>query len=174
MHIDPDFAKIGGQSQPIMHGLCTLGFSVRAVLQTYANNDPSLFKAVKVRFTKPAIPGQTLKVEMWQNQTRIHFKTSIAETGVEVITGAYVDLKEVKKSDAANTSVGDVSLQSDSLFRRIKDRIAESVEAAKKINGVFLFNLTINGKIVKSWSKKIKHRGQRVISLNHFIFHFSG
>lgn len=154
MHIDPDFAKIGGQKQPIMHGLCTLGFSVRAVLQTYANNDPSLFKAVKVRFTKPAIPGQTLKIEMWQNESRIHFKTSIAETGAEVITGAYVDLKEVKKSEETNTSVGGVSLQSDSLFRRIKDRIAESVEAVKKINGVFLFNLTLNGKIVKSWSMK--------------------
>lgn len=127
---------------------------MRAVLQTYANNDPSLFKAVKVRFTKPAIPGQTLKIEMWQNESRIHFRTSIVESGAEVITGAYVDLKDVKKSKETRTSVGDVPLQSDSLFRRIEDRIAENVEAAKKINGVFLFNLRMDGRIVKSWSKK--------------------
>lgn len=154
MHIDPDFAKMGGQKQPIMHGLCTLGFSVRAVLQTYAANDPSLFKAVKVRFTKPAIPGQTLKIEMWQNQSRIHFKTSVVETGVEVITGAFVDLKEVKKSPQAVSApaTGGALSQSDAIFRKIQDRIRESVDVAKKINAVFLFNLTQNGKIVKNWS----------------------
>lgn len=127
-------------------------------MQTYANNDPSLFKAVKVRFTKPAIPGQTLKIDMWQNNARIHFKTSIVETGVEVITGAYVDLKEVKKSTAASTpattSGGSGAIQSDSIFRKIQDRIRENVDVVKKINGVFLFNITVNGKIVKSWSMK--------------------
>ncbi len=63
------------------------GFSARAVLQTYGGNDASQFKAIKVRFTKPVIPGQTLKIDMWQNGQRIHFKTSVVETGIEVITG---------------------------------------------------------------------------------------
>lgn len=87
MHIDPEFAKIAGHKIPILHGLCTLGFSVRAVLLSYADNDPSLFKAVKARFTKPTIPGQTLEIQMWQNENRIHFKTIIVDSGVEVITG---------------------------------------------------------------------------------------
>lgn len=87
LHIDPDFAKLGGQKVPIMHGLCTLGFSVRAVLQIYADNDVSLFKAVKARFTKPSIPGQTLEIQMWQNGNRIHFETIIVDTGVKIITG---------------------------------------------------------------------------------------
>lgn len=113
LHIDPDFAKLGGQPVPILHGLCTLGkfffsflspsdiyhrqnrlqgFSARAVLQTYAGNDASLFKAIKVRFTKPVIPGQSLRIDMWQDGQRIYFKTSVVETGQEVITGEFLFL----------------------------------------------------------------------------------
>lgn len=87
LHIDPDFAKLGGHKVPILHGLCTLGFSVRAVLSAYADNDVSLLKAVKARFTKPTLPGQTLEIQMWENGNRIHFKTLIADSGLEVITG---------------------------------------------------------------------------------------
>lgn len=89
LHIDPEFAKLSGHKVPIMHGLCTLGISVRAVLLTYADNDVSLFKAVKARFAKPSIPGQTLEIQMWQNGNRIHFKTIIVDSGIEVITGIY-------------------------------------------------------------------------------------
>lgn len=87
LHIDPSFSAIAGFKVPILHGLCSFGFSLRAVLKQYANNDSSLFKAIKVRFTKPVIPGQTLRISMWQNGTRIHFKTTVVETGVDVLTG---------------------------------------------------------------------------------------
>lgn len=89
MHIDPSFAAMGGFSRPIIHGLCTFGVSCRAILKAYGNNDPSLFKAVKVRFTKPVYPGDSLKVEMWQEGNRIHFRTLIADSNTEVISGKF-------------------------------------------------------------------------------------
>lgn len=96
LHIDPDFARMAGFKTPILHGLCSLGFSVRAVLSKYADNNSALFKAIKVRFSGPVLPGQTLKVDMWKQGTRIHFRTIVTETGKEVISGAYVDLKDSK------------------------------------------------------------------------------
>uniref|UniRef100_A0A1B0FCK8 Peroxisomal multifunctional enzyme type 2 n=1 Tax=Glossina morsitans morsitans TaxID=37546 RepID=A0A1B0FCK8_GLOMM len=95
LHIDPNFSMMAGFKTPILHGLCSMGFSVRAILAKYANNNPSLFKCVKVRFAAPVIPGQTLQIDMWKESKRIHFVTSVVETGKNVITGAYVDLKQV-------------------------------------------------------------------------------
>lgn len=153
IHIDPDFAKVGGHSIPILHGLCTLGFSVRAVLSEFANNDSSDFKAVKARFTKPVIPGQTLKIEMWQNNLRIHFKTSILETGVDVITGAFVDLKRVSKP--STSTANNMFLKSDAIFAVIREQVKINSNLAKQVGAVLLFNITKDEKIVKNWSKSI-------------------
>ncbi|GFS14519.1 peroxisomal multifunctional enzyme type 2 [Elysia marginata] len=100
LHIDPSFAAMGGFKNPILHGLCTFGHSVRHVMATYANNDMSLFKAVKVRFVKPVLPGQTLRTEMWKDGNRILFRTKVVETGDTVISGAYIDLHGTSSAKA--------------------------------------------------------------------------
>lgn len=49
LHIDPAFAAMGGFKEPILHGLCSFGFSTRHVMEQYGNNDPKSIKAIKVR-----------------------------------------------------------------------------------------------------------------------------
>lgn len=154
LHIDPNIASMAGFKRPILHGLCSLGFSTRHVLQTYANNDPSLFKAIKVRFTKPVLPGETLRTDMWQDGNRIHFQTFIEETNTPVITGAYIDLINVKAKEGARIipTSGKSNLQSDALFATIKDLVKSDPNQAKQINAIFLYNVTVNGKQAAQWT----------------------
>lgn len=65
LHSDPAFAKMGGFDRPILHGLCTYGFTGRALLHTLCGSDPTRFKAMDGRFSKPVMPGDALTIQMW-------------------------------------------------------------------------------------------------------------
>jgi acyl dehydratase len=65
LHSDPAFAKRAGFDRPILHGLCTYGFTGRALLHTVCGSDPTRFGAMRARFSKPTMPGDTLTVSVW-------------------------------------------------------------------------------------------------------------
>jgi len=66
LHSDPAFAAMGGFDRPILHGLCTYGFTGRALLHTFCGSDPSRFHHVEGRFTSPVMPGESLTINMWE------------------------------------------------------------------------------------------------------------
>jgi acyl dehydratase len=65
LHSDPSFAALGGFEKPILHGLCTWGFTGRALLHALCDGDPSRFKSMNSRFSKPVIPGDELTISIW-------------------------------------------------------------------------------------------------------------
>jgi acyl dehydratase len=65
LHSDPTFAKRAGFDGPILHGLCTYGFTGRALLHALCASDPARFGAMRARFSKPTMPGDTLTVSLW-------------------------------------------------------------------------------------------------------------
>jgi multifunctional beta-oxidation protein len=87
LHIDPEFSKVGGFKDPILHGLCFFGFSGKHIVQTYGQ-----FKNIKVRFAGTVIPGQTLVTEMWKEGNKVIFQTKVKETGKLCIAGAGAEL----------------------------------------------------------------------------------
>lgn len=147
MHIDPGFSIIAGHKIPIMHGLNTMGLSVKAILGKYAGNQAELLKAVKSRFSKPVIPGQSLNVQTWRNGNRIHFKTSVVETGQDVLVGGFVDLKSVIMNRTAAKK-----LESDVIFEGIQKKIDANPEKAKAVKGIFLYKILDGGKLAKEWT----------------------
>ncbi|XP_049877178.1 peroxisomal multifunctional enzyme type 2 [Pectinophora gossypiella] len=160
LHIDPNVASISGHSKPILHGLASLGFSARHVLAKYGGNDPANVKALKARFVKPVVPGQTLVTEMWLEGKRVFFQTKTKETGNVVIAGAYIDLKNVVSGGASSAPAQSASssgpLKSDGLFAKIKQEVDKNQAMAKSVGGIFLYNLTENGKTIKQWTLDLK------------------
>jgi acyl dehydratase len=75
LHSDPEFAKLAGFQRPILHGLCTYGFTGRALLHTLCGSDPARFKSMEGRFSKPVFPGEALTVALWVDGQVCIFQT---------------------------------------------------------------------------------------------------
>lgn len=66
LHSDPAFAAAGGFDRPILHGLCTYGFTGRALLEALCDGDPDRFRHMEGRFAAPVFPGETLTTRIWE------------------------------------------------------------------------------------------------------------
>jgi acyl dehydratase len=75
LHSDPDLAKIAGFPKPILHGLCTYGFTGRALLAALCKNDTARFRSMEGRFSKPVYPGEAVTVKMWVDGQSALFQT---------------------------------------------------------------------------------------------------
>jgi acyl dehydratase len=76
LHSDPSFAEMGGFPKPILHGLCTYGFTGRALLHTLCDGDPARFGKMEGRFSSPVFPGEALTINMWVDGDQAVFHTT--------------------------------------------------------------------------------------------------
>ncbi len=87
LHSDPSFAKLGGFERPILHGLCSYGFTGRALLHSVCGGDPKRFKSMDARFSKPVMPGDDLIVSIWVDGNEALFQTRNQDGDVVIDQG---------------------------------------------------------------------------------------
>jgi acyl dehydratase len=66
IHLDDAFAQKVGLPGRIVHGLCTMAFAGRAVLEAAGVGDPRAVARLAVRFSAPVFPGDTLTTRIWR------------------------------------------------------------------------------------------------------------
>ena len=82
LHSDPWLAGKAGFDRPILHGLCTYGFTGRALLHALCDSNPARFKSMTARFSAPVFPGQTLDIHIWENDDAFLFQTRVGDVTV--------------------------------------------------------------------------------------------
>jgi hypothetical protein len=85
IHADPIVARSAGFERPISHGLNTMGLACRAILKRYAPRRPERLRSMSVRFVRPAFPGETIRVELFDEGETIRFRAKALERGVLVL-----------------------------------------------------------------------------------------
>ncbi|QKW06232.1 MaoC family dehydratase N-terminal domain-containing protein [Streptomyces sp. NA04227] len=68
LHADPEFARLAGFDRPILHGLCSYGIALKAVVDTVLDGDASRVRSYSTRFAGIVFPGETLRVRMWADE----------------------------------------------------------------------------------------------------------
>ncbi|WP_380871686.1 dehydrogenase [Sphingomonas sp. DBB INV C78] len=95
LHIDPEAARSAGFDRPILHGLCTFGMTCRAVLQAVCGYDPSRIASHAARFAAPVYPGETVRIDLWQDGDIVSFEASVPERASTVIRNGKTQLRTV-------------------------------------------------------------------------------
>ncbi len=92
LHASPSVARQGGFDKPILHGLCTFGVATHALLKTLCDYDPARFHRMRLRFSAPVYPGETIRTEMWRDGNKIAFRCRSVERDLVVINNGYAEV----------------------------------------------------------------------------------
>jgi acyl dehydratase len=96
IHVDAGIAKMAGLPGIIVHGLCTMAFTSKVAIDKLCNGDPTRLKRLRVRFSRPVLPGQTITTKVWTESENPGRKIFAFETynpaGQPVIKGGLAEI----------------------------------------------------------------------------------
>ncbi len=96
IHVNEQVAKMAGLPGIIVHGLCTMAFTSKAAIDKLCGGDPTRLKRLRVRFSRPVLPGQTITTRFWSDGERDGRRVFAYETynpdGHAVIRGGIAEV----------------------------------------------------------------------------------
>ncbi len=96
IHVDENIAKMAGLPGIIVHGLCTMAFTSKVAIDKLCGGDPTRLKRLRVRFSRPVLPGQTITTKVWadgqRNGRRVFAYETFNPDGQAVIKGGIAEV----------------------------------------------------------------------------------
>lgn len=99
IHTDENVAKMAGLPGVIVHGLCTMAFTAKVIIDHLCDRDPLRLKRLHVRFSRPVLPGQEITTAVWPGQDAGPLRAYAYETynpeGKAVIKDGIAEVRKV-------------------------------------------------------------------------------
>ena len=96
IHVDANVARMAGLRGIIVHGLCTMAFTSKVMIDNLCGGDPTRLKRLRVRFVRPVFPGQTITTKVWRegdkNGREIYAYETYNPEGRAVIRGGIAEV----------------------------------------------------------------------------------
>jgi len=96
IHVDENVAKMAGLPGIIVHGLCSMAFTSKVMIDNLCGGDPARLGRLRVRFSRPVRPGQTITTRVWAEGERAGRRLYSYETntidGQSVIRGGIAEV----------------------------------------------------------------------------------
>jgi acyl dehydratase len=90
LHADPGFALFAGFERPILHGLCTYGIALKAVVDAALGKEPSRVSTYRARFSGSVYPGETVVTRIWETDGGAALDAVTAERSEPVLSNGLV------------------------------------------------------------------------------------
>ena len=92
IHLDDAAAQAVGLPGIIIHGLCTMAFCGRAVIETVAGGDPTRLVRLAVKFSRPVLPGQEITVRIYRTSDETYGFEALNADGQAVVKDGLAEL----------------------------------------------------------------------------------
>jgi len=93
LHVDPEFASMGGFDKPILHGLSSYGVVCKAVVDSALDGDVAKVARYQVRFANVMFPGETVVTSVWKEEGKLLISAKTKERDTNVVTNSVIDLR---------------------------------------------------------------------------------